>query len=109
MRKLTTGSPLNRRVLLRGAGGVALGLPFLEAMLTRRAHAQAAPRRYVVCFAGMSLGRDNAGKLTDIVPDAAGTDFAFKPPMAPLTAIKDEVTVVSGLRIPIDGPGGRLG
>jgi hypothetical protein len=76
-------------------------------MLGRRAHAQAAPRRYVVCFAGMSLGRDNAGRLTDVVPDVVGTGFTFKPPMAPLAPLKDDVTVVSGLRIPIDGPGGR--
>jgi hypothetical protein len=100
---------LDRRTLLRGAGGVGIALPFLEIMLSRRAQAQAAPRRYVVCFAGMSLGRDNAGKLTDIIPDATGTAFAFKPPMEPLGPIKDDVLVVSSLRIPIDGPGGRLG
>jgi hypothetical protein len=101
--------PLNRRTLLRGAGGAGIALPFLEVMLSRRASAQAAPRRYVVGFAGMSLGRDNAGKLTDIIPDATGTAFDFKPPMEPLRPLKDDVLVVSGLRIPIDGPGGRLG
>ena len=100
---------LDRRTFLRGAGGVAIGLPFLEAMLPRRAYAQAAPKRFVLCFAGMSLGRDNTGKLTDIVPDGTGTGFTFKPPMQALAPLKDDVTVVSGLRIAIDGPGGRLG
>jgi hypothetical protein len=99
---------LDRRTLLRGAGGAAIALPFLEAMLSGRAHAQAAPRRFVICFAGMSLGRDNAGRLTDIIPDAVGPGFAFKPPMAALTPYKDDVAVVSGLRIAINGPGGRL-
>lgn len=99
---------LDRRALLRGAAGIGVALPFLEAMAPRRAWAQAAPKRYVLCFAGMSLGRDNTGKLTDIVPDAVGAGFTFKPPMMPLAALKDDVTVVSGLRIGIDGPGGRL-
>src|SRR5262245_35173424 len=101
-------SLLNRRIFLRGAGGVGIALPFLEAMSPRAAFAQTAPKRYVVCFAGMSLGRDNAGRLEDIVPQGAGTDFQFRMPMAPLQPYKDDVVVVSGLRIPIGGTGGRL-
>ncbi|HEY0715863.1 MAG TPA: DUF1552 domain-containing protein [Polyangia bacterium] len=99
---------LNRRTFLRGVGGVGVALPFLEAMLGRKAYAQTAPKRFVVCFAGMSLGRDNTGKLTDIVPDGSGANFTLKPPMMPLMPLKDDITIVSGLRIPIDGPGGRL-
>ena len=30
--------PLSRRTILRGAGGAAIALPWLEAMLPRRAH-----------------------------------------------------------------------
>jgi hypothetical protein len=100
---------LDRRMFLRGAGGVGIALPFLEAMSPRAAFAQTAPRRYVVCFAGMSLGRDNAGRLEDIVPEGEGQSFQFRPPMQPLAPYKDDVVVVSGLRIPIGGPGGRLG
>jgi hypothetical protein len=99
---------LDRRTFLRGAGGVGIALPFLEAMLPRHASAQTSPRRYVVCFAGMSLGRDNAGKLTDIVPDKLGAGFDLKTPLAPLAPIQDDVTVVSNLEIPIGGAGGRL-
>jgi hypothetical protein len=99
---------LDRRTFLRGAGGVGIALPFMEAMLPRFASAQTAPRRYVVCFAGMSLGRDNAGKLTDIVPDKVGAGFDLKVPLAPLAPIQDDVTVVSNLEIPIGGVGGRL-
>jgi hypothetical protein len=99
---------LDRRVFLRGAGGVGIALPFLEVMSPRAAFAQTAPRRYVVCFAGMSLGRDNAGRLEDIVPEGLGTSFQLRPPMQPLAPFKDDIVVVSGLRIPIGGAGGRL-
>jgi hypothetical protein len=99
---------LDRRTFLRGAGGAGIALPFLEAMLPRFASAQAAPRRYVVCFAGMSLGRDNSGKLTDIVPDKVGAGFDLKVPLAPLAPIQDDVSVISNLEIPIGGAGGRL-
>jgi hypothetical protein len=101
-------SVLDRRTFLRGAGGVGIALPMLEAMFARQAFAQTAPKRFVVCFAGMSLGRDNAGRLEDIVPDAVGAGFAFKPPMQALNPLKGDVTVVSGLQIPIGGAGGRL-
>jgi hypothetical protein len=70
--------------------------------------APAPPKRYVVCFAGMSLGRDNTGKLSDIVPDKLGADYDLKVPLAPLADVKREVTVVSGLDIPTSGPGGRI-
>jgi hypothetical protein len=100
---------LDRRTLLRGAGGAAIALPFLELMFPKSVTAQTAPRRYIVCFAGMSLGRDNAGKLTDIVPDRVGTGFDLKPPLMPLAPIQDDVIVVSNLKIPVGGVGGRLG
>src|SRR5207245_1647690 len=78
-------------------------------MLPRRlAAAPAPPRRYVVCFAGMSLGRDNTGKLSDIVPDRIGADYDLKLPLAPLADVRREVTVVSGLDLPIGGAGGRI-
>jgi hypothetical protein len=43
-------SPMSRRTLLRGAGGVAVSLPFLEAMTPRRAHAAAMPKRFFTFF-----------------------------------------------------------
>ena len=43
------------------------------------------------------------------MPDALGAGFQFKPPMQPLAALKDDVTVVSGLRIPIGGAGRAAG
>jgi hypothetical protein len=40
--RTTMTSPISRRALLRGAGGVAIALPFLESMSPRRALAQTA-------------------------------------------------------------------
>ncbi|HSP18207.1 MAG TPA: hypothetical protein VLQ79_01735 [Myxococcaceae bacterium] len=74
---LKTPLRLSRRTLLRGAGGVAVGLPLLEAMLDGRpARAQtAAPRRYLVVFDGQSLGGDGDPLDSDLVPDAVGPGY----------------------------------
>lgn len=64
--------PVSRRHFLRGFGGVALGLPFLEALAPRAAHAQAAAiQRFGVFFAcnGVDMSRwfpnGEYGALTD--------------------------------------------
>ena len=53
---------LPRRTLLRGLGGVAVGLPVLECMLNGNgtAYAQAGelPKRYAIVFAGQAIGGD---------------------------------------------------
>jgi hypothetical protein len=63
---------LSRRRFLRGAGGVALGLPFLEALAARSASAQTAPlKRFAVFFACNGVNMDRwfpngaYGALTD--------------------------------------------
>lgn len=54
---------LNRRALLRGIGGAAIGLPLLECMLDQKAFAQSViPRRYGIVFAGQSIGGDGWAK-----------------------------------------------
>ena len=42
--------PLSRRTVLRGAGGIAIGLPLLEAMLPRVAHAAEPTYRWVTMY-----------------------------------------------------------
>jgi hypothetical protein len=95
---------LTRRSVLKGAGGVTLALPFLELMSDRggRAFAQSAdaPLRYLVCFGGQSMGADNDPLHDDYVPDIVGPDYDLKSALAPLAGVKNEVSVVSGLRIP---------
>ncbi len=100
---------LNRRTLLRGAGGVALGLPLLEVMLPSTARAQALPSRYVVLFAGTSLGR---GGSTLFPPSTVGTGYATTVPLAPLNGpygdLRPHVGVVSNLLLPWGSePGAR--
>ena len=55
------GPKLKRRTFLRGAAGIAVGLPVLEAMLDNngnlpgaRAQSDGLPRRYAVLFAGQA-------------------------------------------------------
>ena len=94
---------LPRRAVLRGLGGVTIGLPLLEAMVDASpAAAQAAlpPRRYAVMFDGQSLGADGDPRSNDFVPDVIGSNYDLKSALAPLAGVTGEVTVVSGLRIP---------
>src|SRR3954466_11213712 len=97
------GTRLSRRHLLRGLGGVALSLPLLEIMLDGKAFAQAAPtppKRYLVFFDGQSMGADGDPLDNDFVPSTVGRNYDLKSAIAPLGALKSEVSVISGLKIP---------
>lgn len=104
----------SRRTLLRGAAGVAVGLPLLECMVPRKAAAQAsAPKRYAIVFAGQALGGDsyardaqrvNGQSLNQvghhIVPATEGEGYELTTPLRPLAALREDFSLVSGLRIP---------
>ena len=66
---------LSRRTVLRGLGGVAVGLPVLECMLDNHGEALAQsvplPKRYAIVFAGQALGGDDWADNTSIVPASA--------------------------------------
>ncbi len=96
---------------------MALGLPALEAMFDGRGvtHALGAaiPRRYIVCFGGTSLGGDYDKRPAEYAPSTVGRAYDLKTALAPVADVKDEVSVVSGLRIPtvtngVVPPGGRI-
>jgi hypothetical protein len=109
---------LGRRTFLRGLGGVTLGLPVLECMLNGNgtAYAQSAgplPKRYAIVFAGQSLGGDGwqrdqnmvAGVRTTeaghfIAPATAGAAWEMTTPLEPLTALRGDFSIVSGMAIP---------
>jgi hypothetical protein len=110
---------LSRRTLLRGMGGVALGLPVLECMLnsngTAYAQTGAPPLRYAIVFAGQSIGGDGwerdkyirAGeRITEtghfIVPPEIGAGYGMTTPLEPLLDLRDDFSIVSGLAIPFD-------
>jgi len=91
-------------------GGVAIALPALEIMMPRKSTAGggAAPTRYVVAFAGTSIGRTDgayaeSGQTTDLfVPDTVGPSYDLKRALAPLGDLVADVSVVSGMKIPWD-------
>jgi hypothetical protein len=94
----------SRRTFLRGAGGVAIALPALDAMFDGHgeAYAQgtAVPKRYLVCFCGQSMGGDSDPLHNDYVPKTIGPNYDLKSALAPLAPVQSEISVVSGLQIP---------
>jgi len=81
---------LSRRTLLRGAGGAAIALPFLEAMLPRRAHAVAPPRRFIVMFSPN-------GTLPSWTPTGSERSFTLSPILSPLAPHQADLVIVQGL------------
>jgi hypothetical protein len=97
---------LPRRAALKGLAGAAVSLPLLEVMLAAPARAQSTPppKRYLVTFGGLSVGNPQL-----IVPNTVGAGYDVKRALAPLSSVKSDVSVVSGLRLPASGAGGWTG
>ncbi|HKQ69993.1 MAG TPA: DUF1552 domain-containing protein [Polyangiaceae bacterium] len=105
-------SKLHRRTMLRGAGGIAIGLPWLEIMgcsrapeekvgrVAQQATAQAFPKRFVAVYT------PNGNVLESWKPSGTET-LALSPILAPLEAHKANLLIVDGLRLLAskDGPG----
>ncbi|AUX47701.1 hypothetical protein SOCE26_092250 [Sorangium cellulosum] len=91
---------MNRRTFLRGAGGVMLGLPFLESLRARDAKAGPAdaPRRFIAFFMcnGVNMDRffpaTQYGALTD-------ASFAEDRAIAPLAGYKDRLLIPRGIHM----------
>jgi hypothetical protein len=84
---------ISRRTVLRGAG-VALGLPWLEAMTTTSLSAASKaklPVRLAVLYMANGV---NTAMWT---PEGEGRDFKLSPTLEPLQDLKDEVLVLSNL------------
>jgi hypothetical protein len=89
-----TAFRLDRRALLRGAGGVAIGLPLLEIMTgERRASAQAVaiPKRFVVFFSPDGSIRENW------TPTGTEQSFQLSRILAPLEAHKSKLIILDGV------------
>jgi len=97
--------PLSRRTMLRGATGVGMAIPFLEAMRPRRAYGQtAAVRRFIGFF--YPCGTDprkwnpvagplNATTVSECLQDLKG--FAAEGIWPAETALLSDVTAVTGI------------
>jgi len=113
-------STVSRRALLRGAGGVAIGLPVLECMLndSGTAYAQARgalPPCYAIVFAGQALGGDDHEKNVQringeimmedghfIAPPESGAGYSITTPLRPIAHLQEDFSLVTGMRIPYD-------
>ena len=84
---------LNRRAVLRGAGGVAIALPWLELMGPARSAEAAAPpaKKFVGIYTpgGTELDRWR--------PTGTETDFTLSQILQPLAPVKQHVMVVDGI------------
>jgi hypothetical protein len=97
--------PLSRRAVLRGAGGAAIALPFLEVMTPRRAAAQTAPvRRFFAFFYpcgtdprkwNPAAGPLNATTVSECLQDLKG--FAAEGIWPSEQALLSDVTAVTGI------------
>ncbi|KYF88621.1 hypothetical protein BE17_14530 [Sorangium cellulosum] len=91
---------LDRRTFLRGAGGLAVALPFLDAM-SGSASAVEFPKRFVVFFTGLGTVK-KAWQPT-------GTETAFElgEILAPLSPYRDKLLVIEGVDMEsaYNGPG----
>ncbi len=89
---------LHRRTLLRGAGGIAIALPWLEAMgPSKTAHAGDVARRFVSVYTPGGTVVDDGNGQNRWRPTGSETDFTLSPILEPFEAIRDKLLVVDGL------------
>ena len=88
-------SPFKRRMFLRGLGGAALGLPFLDSLARTSSTAQAQtsefPKRLIF------LVTNNGTNPETHWPTGNGSDFSLGPIMAPLQTYKNNMVVLRGV------------
>jgi hypothetical protein len=94
---------IDRRSVLRGMAGAAIGLPLLDAMepLRSSAHAQPAqaPRRFVVWFQPGGAVREQW------LPHGGESDFVLHDTLAPLEPFRDQLLILDGLDIKVAATG----
>jgi len=93
---------LDRRAVIKGAGSIAIALPWLEAMgLGRKAQAQTAAvplKRFITVY--QPGGTVRTGSIGDkYTPTGSETSFTLSPILAPLDPVKSRIIVVDGLNL----------
>jgi hypothetical protein len=86
---------MKRRTILRGLGGLAIGLPLLNAMRgsSARAGGLEFPKRFIVMYTPNGTIAKNFWP-TNVVSE---TDFEFSPILTPLAAHKDDLLIIGGV------------
>jgi hypothetical protein len=98
-------TPMSRRKLLRGAGGIAIALPFLDAMSPRRARAaeEGGPKRLLTYFT------ENGVVEREWFPQGDVKNFTFGQILQPLEAWKSNLILFDGIDTVCDGSNGGGG
>src|SRR5271165_602694 len=86
--------PISRRTILQGAG-VALGLPWLEAMAPTSALAFSRIPPSPVRMAMLYM--PNGVNVNEWKPEGTGREFKLSPTLEPLKDVKDQIVVLSNL------------
>ena len=93
MATFLTKKHLSRRTFLRGSG-VSLALPFLDAMIPALSAAPSSPFRFGAVYFPCGVWPETWH------PEAAGSNFAFKPVMQPLEPFRDQLVTISQMKAP---------
>ena len=86
---------LDRRAVLKGAGSIAIALPFMEIMLDERLMAAdvTSAKRFITFFT------PGGTVLKNWLPTGSESSFEFGSILKPLDAVKGKVMPVSGLNM----------
>lgn len=91
---------ISRRTLLRGVLGgglVSIGLPPLDIFFNTNGTAYAdgttLPRRFGLCMWGNGMIPDRW------TPNGLGADYEFSPQLAPLTDLRDSISIITGYEV----------
>ena len=95
---------LNRRTVIRGAGSIAIGLPWLECMTSDKDAKAATPataQRFIAVYQPGGNVRSSATTPTDhYTPGGTSeTSFTLSPILAPLEPVKSKINIVDGLNM----------
>lgn len=88
----TKTSSLARRRFLAAAGGIAVGLPFLEAFAPRAARAANPESRFLVLFTP-----NGSNNLSQFMPQGDGANFTLGIESAPVLPFKNKLLALSGV------------
>jgi hypothetical protein len=83
-------SKLDRRTVLRGLAGVAIGLPLFEAMQDKRAQAGGPPKRLVIFFTPN-------GTIPGAWVSGTQQSYTFGPILQPLASYQSDLVVMTGI------------
>jgi hypothetical protein len=92
-RTMRSSTTIGRRAALRGAGGVLVGLPFLESLAPRAARAAGAPKRLVTIF------MPDGAPAGDWFPSGGETGFSLSTILRAYEAVRSKMIFLKGINL----------